>query len=338
MSKRSERKEEHLALAQMFFDKEKNNSFDQMHLLRPALPESKVDLNSIKTNLFGKSIAAPFYINAMTGGSKKSYEINKNLGRIAAKAQIPMALGSASILVKEHEQLTSFEIAREENPDGIVMANVNPETPAEDVKMIVKELAADALQIHVNTVQEAAMPEGDRDFRWLDNMCSIREALDIPVIVKEVGFGFDESSLIKLKNNGFDLFDVAGQGGTNFAQIENGRNKSDISYLEDIGLPTVITSLIAKKNNVDFFVSGGVRNPLDILKGLCLGGKMVGIANTFLQKLSQDGSDGLEKMIADWKEELAVLLAVYGQSDLSNLDQIKRYYDLPLKSQIDQLF
>ena len=45
MSKRSERKEEHLALAQMFFDKERQNSFDQVHLLRPALPEAKVDLN-----------------------------------------------------------------------------------------------------------------------------------------------------------------------------------------------------------------------------------------------------------------------------------------------------
>ncbi len=43
MSIRSERKEEHLKLAQMFFNKEKYNSFDQLHLLRPALPETKVD-------------------------------------------------------------------------------------------------------------------------------------------------------------------------------------------------------------------------------------------------------------------------------------------------------
>ena len=43
MSIRSERKEEHLKLAQMFFNKQKYNSFDQLHLLRPALPETKVD-------------------------------------------------------------------------------------------------------------------------------------------------------------------------------------------------------------------------------------------------------------------------------------------------------
>lgn len=337
MSKRSERKEEHLALAQMFFDKEKNNNFDQMHLLRPALPESSVNINSIKTHLFGKELSAPFYINAMTGGSEKSYEINKQLAQVARNTGIPLALGSASILVKEDEQLKSFQIAREQNPEGLLFANVNPETPAKAVNKIITELNADALQIHLNTIQEAAMPEGDRNFNWLENMIAIRDFIDVPIIIKEVGFGFDEPSLLKLKENGFSLFDVAGQGGTNFAKIENSRNLTDVSYLEDLGLSTVITSLIAEKNNLDFFVSGGVRNPLDVFKGLCLGGKMVGVANVFLQKLNQDGEEELEKMITSWKEELAILLALYGQDNLHNLSNIKRYYDLPLKNQIDQL-
>lgn len=60
MSIRSERKEEHLKLAQMFFNKEKYNSFDQMHLLRPALPESKVDQSVLATEMFNKSVSAPF--------------------------------------------------------------------------------------------------------------------------------------------------------------------------------------------------------------------------------------------------------------------------------------
>ena len=85
MSIRSERKEEHLALAQMFFDEKKKNSFDQMHLLRPALPEKKADLNTIKTEMFGKSVSAPFFINAMTGGSKKSSKVNRALGIVSEK-------------------------------------------------------------------------------------------------------------------------------------------------------------------------------------------------------------------------------------------------------------
>ena len=42
MSQRSQRKEEHLALAKMFFNSNKNNDFKHIHLIRPALPESAV--------------------------------------------------------------------------------------------------------------------------------------------------------------------------------------------------------------------------------------------------------------------------------------------------------
>lgn len=337
MSKRSERKEEHLALAQMFFNKQKQNSFDQMHLLRPTLPESKVDLANIKTTFLGKELAAPFFIEAMTGGSEKSKLINQKLGLAACKANIALALGSASILVNEEEQLDSFVVARKANPDGVIIANVNPLTPAGDAEKIVNELNADALQIHLNVVQEAAMPEGERDFNWLNNMKAIRQKVTVPIIVKEVGFGFDEASLITLKDNGFILFDLGGSGGTNFAEIENKRNQNNVSYLEDLGLSTVTTSLIAKKTGVDFLVSGGVRHPLDVVKALALGGQMVGVANTFLQELMTNDLDGLSKLLADWKDELALLLAIFGKDHLRDLENIKKYYDLPLKNEIDQL-
>lgn len=337
MSIRSERKEEHLKLAQMFFNKQKYNSFDQLHLLRPALPETKVDTQTLGVEMFKKRVSAPFFINAMTGGSQKSKAVNKALGHVAAKENIAFALGSASILAKEKNQLDSFYVAREENPDGVLMVNVNPETPIDATKRIIHELKADALQIHLNTVQEIAMPEGDRNFLWLDHIKEMREQIDIPIIIKEVGFGLDAATIHTLKNIGIQYFDIAGSGGTNFAQIENARNSRDVSYLEDIGLPTVVSALMAKKEDVSFVVSGGVRNPLDVLKGLALGGQYVGISNVFLQEYNQNGTEGLEKLISAWKKELAGLIAVYGQSSLASLPQIKKYYDLPLKSQIDQL-
>ena len=326
MSIRSERKEEHLALAQMFFDEKKKNSFDQMHLLRPALPEKKADLNTIKTEMFGKSVSAPFFINAMTGGSKKSRKVNRALGIVSEKQKIALALGSSSILVKEKDQLDSFYIA-----------NVNPLTPFKDAIKIANELQADALQIHVNTVQEIAMPEGERDFHWLNNMREIRDNLDLPIIVKEVGFGIDYSTIQLLKREHFDLVDIAGSGGTNFAQIENGRNHRDVSYLQDLGLPTVVTALMAKKANANFIVSGGVRNPLDVLKGLALEGKYVGIANVFLQEYMQNGEKALLERIQNWKIELANLLAIYGLDSLRDATKLQQYYDFPLKNIIDQL-
>ena len=94
---------------------------------------------------------------------------------------------------------------------------------------------------------------------------------------------------------------------------------------------------MAQKEQVDFIVSGGVRNPLDVLKGLTLGGQYVGISNVFLQKFNDQGYDGLQQLIAEWKEQLAALIAVYGKNDLVSLTEIIKYYDLPLKNQIDQL-
>lgn len=337
MSVRSQRKEEHLALAQMFFNKKKKNSFDQLHLLRPALPEAKVSLNAIKTKMWKKAVAAPFFIEAMTGGSRKSFIINQQLGQIAAKEKIALALGSASILTKEPDQLDSFYVARQEDPDGLILANINPDTTAKEARQIVKELAADALQIHLNAVQEIAMPEGDRNFYWLDNLKEIRQTVTVPIIIKEVGFGLDQASIHLLKKEGFAFFDVAGSGGTNFAQIENHRNSAHLSYLENLGLPTVIAALMARQEKVNFIVSGGVRNPLDVLKGLALGGKYVGIANAFLNILQTQDQEALQETIRAWKEQLAGLLAVFGQKNLKTCRQIPCYYDLGLKSQIEQL-
>ncbi|WEV70183.1 type 2 isopentenyl-diphosphate Delta-isomerase [Lactobacillus sp. ESL0785] len=337
MSIRSRRKEDHLELAHTFYQAEQINSFDQMHLLRPALPETKVNLNSIKTTMFGKKVNAPFFINAMTGGSAKSQIINQNLGKIAGQTKIALALGSASILVEEHDQLASFLVAREANPTGVIIANVNAKTTPQDAQKIVTELQADALQVHLNAVQEIAMPEGERDFHWLDNLKLLRQKITVPIIIKEVGFGLDRGTIHQLKNVGFEYFDLAGSGGTNFAQIENARNQSDLSYLENLGLPTVVAAMMAQQEQTNFIVSGGVRNPLDIFKGLCLGGKYVGISNVFLQAMVQNTPEFLLQMIQNWQEELAALLAIFGQTDLKNLAAIKQYYDLPLQNIIQQL-
>lgn len=337
MSIRSKRKDEHIKLAGKFYSPRKINSFDEMHIVRPALPETDVSKTTLKTKMFGKDLAAPFFINAMTGGSQNAYAINQALGKIAAKTQIALALGSASILIKEHNQLDSFIIAREENPTGVIIANVNAATSANDAQKIVAELKADALQIHLNAVQEIAMPEGERKFYWLDNLKNLRQQITVPMIIKEVGFGLDRATIHLLKKEGFSLFDIAGSGGTNFAQIENARNQSDLSYLETVGLPTVISAMMAQKEKVDFIVSGGVRNPLDVLKALCLGGRYVGIANTFLQVLIRNDANSLLEMILNWQKELKGLLAIYGQTDLENISSIPKYYDLQLQNWLQQL-
>jgi isopentenyl-diphosphate Delta-isomerase len=49
---------------------------------------------------------------------------------------------------------------------------------------------ADVLVLHLNAVQEAVQPGGDTDFGGLlDRIAEVVAGLDVPVVVKEVGFG-----------------------------------------------------------------------------------------------------------------------------------------------------
>ena len=340
MSQRSQRKEEHLALAKMFFNSNKDNDFNHVHLIRPALPESAVSRDSISTEMVGHTISAPFFINAMTGGSDTSYTINQRLAKAAAAENIPMALGSASILEKEIDQIKSFEVARQENPDGLIFANVNPTTDPKVAQKIVDALDANALQIHLNSVQEAVMPEGDRDFHWIDNLKEIRDTVDVPIIIKEVGMGIDPESLRTLLINDFSIIDLGGSGGTNFAQIENERRKTQkLNFLEDIGLSTVKTLLAARTIPVTktIIAAGGITNALDIFKSLVLGAQYVGIANYFLQFASQD-SETLIAAIQNLKYELKLLTALFGLDNISKADEVKYYLDTDLYNFTRQLY
>lgn len=329
ISKSAHRKDEHLALAKASYQANQANSFDDLRLTRPTLPETVVTPDSIRTTMFGHTLSAPFFINAITGGSNKGQEINAALARVAKKANIALALGSANIVAHEPATLKTFTIARAANPDGTLLINVNPGTPLATIKLLINELRPAALQIHVNAVQELIMPEGDRDFQWVNKMMQIRDAVDLPVIVKEVGFGFDVKSLRLLEQNGFNYVDVAGSGGTDFAWIENFRRPGrDMDYLEGIGIPTVEALLTARQTNLTYFASGGIRNPLDVLKSMVLGASAVGISNRFLQEYNQNGEAGLLKLVTNWQDQLAGLVALFGGNDLADLKKMQFDYRL----------
>ncbi len=56
-------------------------------------------------------------------------------------------------------------------------------------------IGANALQIHLNVIQEIVMPEGDRSFSGaLERIEQICSHVSVPVIVKEVGFGMSKES------------------------------------------------------------------------------------------------------------------------------------------------
>ncbi|MDN3294890.1 type 2 isopentenyl-diphosphate Delta-isomerase [Streptomyces ficellus] len=290
------------------------SQFDEVHFVHHALAGTDRERVSLRTRFGGLDWPLPLYINAMTGGTPKTGEINQGLAIAARETGIPIASGSMSPYLKDASTAATFTPLRELNPHGFVMANVNTNATVEQARRAVTLLKADALQIHLNSVQETVMPEGDRSFgHWPAAIESITAAVDVPVIVKEVGFGLSGQTVTQLASLGVDVADVAGRGGTNFARIENGRRPhSDYFYLEDWGLSTPAALLDARGHGLPLLASGGVRHPLDVARALALGAHAAGVSGIFLTTLITGGIDALIQQITTWLEHLTSLMTLLG--------------------------
>ncbi|AMC92736.1 isopentenyl pyrophosphate isomerase [Erysipelothrix larvae] len=305
---RSKRKDEHVEFA--LKQPDQKSPFESMRLKQNSLPEIDVADVDLSATYLGHSFAVPFYINAMTGGSEKTKEINRKLALIAKKYGLAMAVGSQHAALDDASLRSSYAIVREVNPDGFIMGNVNCNATLEDAQRAIEMIKADALQIHINVAQELTMREGDRTFRhWISHIEQIVAGVDVPVLVKEVGNGMDRESVRKLIEIGVKSVDVSGRGGTNFIWIEDSRNeKPRYDYLKDWGMSTLESLLDNQVNmhDVEFLASGGVKTPLDVIKCLVLGAHGVGISKMFLDLAVHDDMD-LDGFIEDLKHIMVML-------------------------------
>lgn len=290
------------------------SQFDEVRLTHHALAGTDRSEVSLRTRFAGLEWPVPLYINAMTGGSAKTGRINRDLAVAARETGLPIATGSMSPYLKDPSTAGTFTPVRREHPDGFVMANINATADAEQARRAVGLIEADALQIHLNTVQETVMPEGDRSFgSWPAAIEEIVAAVEVPVIVKEVGFGLSGRTVERLASLGVRVADVAGRGGTNFARIENGRREhADYDYLEDWGLSTPAALLDARDRGLPLLASGGVRHPLDAVRALALGAHAVGASGGFLTVLLDGGVDALVRRINLWLDQLTALMTMLG--------------------------
>ncbi|MFC6169133.1 type 2 isopentenyl-diphosphate Delta-isomerase [Loigolactobacillus jiayinensis] len=324
LSAHAHRKDEHVFLAEKFYTPTITNDFDQVRLLHQSLPEIALSEIDLTTTLAGQPVAVPFYINAMTGGSPCTQQLNQQLATIAANLAIPMATGSQSVALKEPELAASFKIVRDVNPKGVILANLGADATLAQAEQAVAMLHANALQVHLNTPQEVVMPEGEQRFYWLANLSQLVTKLSVPVIVKEVGFGMSQTTLAQLSQAGSQYVDLGGRGGTNFVQIENARRpQRDLAYLAGWGQSTVESLLESRayQQQLTIYASGGVRQPLDIVKALALGAKSVGVAGTILHHLQKNGLDATQAWLAEWLTQLKLIFALLGCRNVSELPQ-----------------
>lgn len=299
-----------------------SNLFGDVVLGNNSFPE--LDFSEISTDIsfLGKKIDYPVMINAVTGGFEGALEINRGLAELAGRFNIPMAVGSQSLGLKSGNY-KSYRVAREVLKDKVVLANLSAHASLDDVSRAIDMIKADGVQLHLNAPQEMCMEEGDRHFRGvLDNIEYVSRRIEVPVIVKEVGFGMSCSSLKKLVDMGILYVDIGGKGGTNFIEIENLRKGSmDYSDLYDWGIPTAACLLQSRelRGDIKIIASGGINSASDIIKSLALKSEMVAVCGLILRRYLERGYKAAEKLMEEMFHKMRVMMMLVGCRTIENL-------------------
>lgn len=307
------------------------------HFLHQAVPE--IDLSHINPaiTVWGKQLQTPLLISSMTGGTDEAQQINMILAEAAEQTGIAIGVGSQRAAVEDSSLAYSFEI-RKYAPTTLVLANLgavqlNYGYGIEQCQRAVEMVEADGLILHFNAIQEAVQPEGDTNFcDLLPKIETVCRAMSVPVIAKEVGWGFAEDTVRRLVDVGISAIDVAGAGGTSWSQVEMYRAKTAVqrqvaATFADWGIPTAEAILAAKRGrdnpNIPIIASGGIRNGLDVAKAIALGASIGGMAGPFLKAANQSHQAVLDQ-IEITTRELKIAMFCIGAINLEALQQTDR--------------
>lgn len=336
------RKDDHLRFALEQYDASVVDSspFEDIRFIHHSFSQVNQDKINLTTRWANQTHKWPIYINAMTGGSQLAYDYNLKLAKVAKATDLAIATGSISSALSNLNVKDSFKIMRSINPDGFIMANLGAHHSVDNAKRAVDLIQANALQIHLNLPQEVVMPEGDRDFSmWLTHIEEMVNQLDVPVIVKEVGFGMSKETIQTLINLGVTTIDISGRGGTNFINIENNRrSNNDLSQLSLWGqtTPESLIEAYPYTNQCNILASGGIRHSLDMVKAFALGAKSAGIAGAVLSHLDEfDVEKTIEWILSlqNSLEKLALMLNCqqfedFKHTDLIIINQLKEWAEI----------
>ena len=270
-----------------------SSGLEKYHFIHRAIPELNLNDVDSRITLFGKQLSSPILISSMTGGTDDAARINQNLALAAQQARIAMGVGSQRIAIEHPELAWTFQV-RSIAPDILLFANLgaiqlNYGYGLEECQRAVDMIGADALVLHFNSVQEAIQEEGETKFAGLINKIeTICKNLAVPVIAKEVGWGFSTHDISLLTQAGVSSIDVAGAGGTSWSQVEMHRSENEQrrKLAEDFlnwGIPTaeVIQNAIQVAPTLPIIASGGLRSGVDIAKCIALGASIGGMASPF---------------------------------------------------------
>lgn len=306
--------------------------FDHYHFNHNPLPEINLQSISTESDFLGKTVQSPILISSMTGGTADGLKINRNLAKAAQLRGIALALGSGRAGLDSEEAAKTYQL-RKWAPSIPVYANLgaiqlNYGFGVDECKRVVEMAEADALILHLNSLQEALQPEGQTNFAGLlKKITEICKTSSVPVIAKEVGWGINALAARRLVDAGVSCIDIAGAGGTSWSEVEKHRNSSEAririsSHFNDWGMPTAeaVKEVCQALPNVPVIASGGLRKGLDIAKSLALGASMGGIAGGFL-KAATKSSEEVVNLIDELNLELRIAMFAVGAGTIEQLKQ-----------------
>ncbi len=298
---------------------------------------SEIDMAAVDTTVtvFGRQLSAPLLISCMTGGTARAGEINRALANAAQHSGVALGLGSMRAALEQPETVASFQV-RDVAPEVLLLANLgavqlNYGVGVADCRRIIEMAQADALVLHFNALQEAVQPEGDTDFSGLlakvEQVCAALAPDGVPVVAKEVGWGFSEKTCRALAAAGVAAIDVAGAGGTSWSKVEMHRaddetEKKIAAAFADWGIPTADALRNARRGAPDVIAiaSGGLRDGVEVAKCIALGASLAGVARPFLEAAVRSPEHVLQA-VSVIKHQLRVCMFCAGTADVGALQR-----------------
>ena len=328
------RKEDHIriSLNQKIQARKITTGFEDIYFVHKALPEIDKQKIDLSTTVFNHKFAAPLIVGAITGGTLEAAKINATIAEVVEELGLGMGVGSQRAAIEDKKLEKSFAIARKRAPTAFLIANIGGVQLAhgyglKEVKKAIEMIDADAIAIHLNPVQEAVQPEGQKNFkRVLEKIGEITEEIDKPIIAKETGAGIAAEEARKLEAAGVKGIDVSGAGGTSFAAVEYHRTKRKAESFQrtlgdvfwDWGIPTAVSIVEASQTvKIPIIASGGIRDGVDMAKALTLGASLTSLSQPVLQaavKGVKETKDMLSLLIEELRNSMFLVGAGYVQA------------------------
>ncbi len=330
-----ERKKDHIKLTVSGeAEYEQATGFEQLHFIHNALPETNISEISTEAGLLGRTFSFPLFISSMTGGYTDAGSVNAVIAEFCESYKLPFGVGSQRVMLEEPDSIPTFSIVREKAPSAFIASNIGGAQlagglSAENLNLLVDSIEADAVIVHLNPLQELMQPEGDRNFKGIEEgIHKLVKESPVPVIVKETGAGISGEVAERLLEAGVKVIDTAGAGGTSWSKVENMRKEPPVSdgsdeIFNEWGIPTVEsirqTALLKDDFNFELIGSGGIRSSFDIAKAICLGADFAASAQPVIKAVTEEGYEGLEKLYEKWRKELKIILSLLGCEQLNEL-------------------